>query len=161
MNNNFYEIPNDWYSEFNNTFMNSLNNDMANMNMPNNMPNMFNQNNNLADPKTALDRGNLFNNLYDPYRNYKYRPLKPSNKREELLYNILMHHFALTELALYLDLNPNNQNMLNLYNRYLDNKKKLVKEYERNFGPLTLEGDNVGTNDWNWSKSPWPWEGTK
>lgn len=161
MNNNFYEIPNDWYSEFNNTFMNSLNNDMGNMNMSNNMPNMFNQNNNLADPKTALDRGNLFNNLYDPYRNYKYRPLKPSNKREELLYNILMHHFALTELALYLDLNPNNQNMLNLYNRYLDNKKKLVKEYERNFGPLTLEGDNVGTNDWNWNKSPWPWEGTK
>ena len=24
MNNNFYEIPNDWYSEFNNTFMNNI-----------------------------------------------------------------------------------------------------------------------------------------
>ena len=52
MNNNFYEIPQDWYSEFNNNFMNSVN-----------MPGNFIMNNNLADPKVALDRGNLFNNL--------------------------------------------------------------------------------------------------
>ena len=51
--------------------------------------------------------------------------------------------------------------MINLYNRYLTNKKKLVDEYEKNFGPLTIDGLNMGDNDWNWSKSPWPWEGTK
>ena len=160
MNNNFYEIPNDWYSEFNNTFMN---NGIDNMNIPNmfNMPNMENMNNDLADPKTALDRGNLFNNLYSPYKNYKYRPLKPSNKREELLYNILMHNFALTELNLYLDLNKRDSNMINLYNKYLNNKKKLINEYERNFGPLTLDGINIGSNEWNWTVSPWPWEVTK
>ena len=74
MNNNFYEIPNDWYNEFNNNFMN---------------------NTNLSEPKNGFLRGNLFNNLYDPYKNYKYRELKPNNKREELLYNILMYNFAL------------------------------------------------------------------
>ena len=146
MNNNFYEIPNDWYSEFANNFMNN---------------NMNNTNIELADPQTALDRGNLFNNLYDPYRNYKYRPLRAHNQQEELLYNILMHNFALIEMDLYLDLNPNNQNILNLYNRYLNNKKKLVSEYERNYGPLTCEGDNIGINNWNWRMSPWPWEGSK
>lgn len=169
MNNNFYEIPKDWYSEFNNTFMNSLNNGMGNMNMSNmnNMPNMNGMNdmnnmtNDLADPKVALDRGNLFNSLYDPYRNYKYRPLRASNRREELLLDILKHNFVLTELNLYLDLNPNDRNMLNLYNRYLDNKKRLVDEFERNFGPLTLDGLNVTDNNWNWNNSPWPWEGTK
>lgn len=165
MNNNFYNIPNDWYNEFNNTFINPMNN-MDNKNMPNidnmfNMPNMSNMSNNLADPKVALDRGNLFNNLYDPYKNYKYRPLKPTNKKEELLYNIMMHNFVLTELNLYLDINPNDNTMLNLYNRYLNAKKKLCDEYEQNYGPLTLEGLNVATNNWNWDNSPWPWEGTK
>ncbi len=155
MNNNFYEIPKDWYSELNNNFMN--NGMMPNVNMPNNMV----MNNDLANPQVALDRGNLFNSLYDPYKNYKYRPLRASNRREELLLNILKHNFALTELNLYLDVNPNDRNMINLYNRYLDNKKKLVDDYEINFGPLTLDGLNVGDNNWNWNNSPWPWEGTK
>ena len=148
MNNNFYEIPGDWYSEFNNNFMNSVN-----------MPNM--NNNNLADPKVALERGNLFNNLYDPYRNYRYRELKANNKQEALLLNILKHNFVLVELSLYLDLNPMDTYIIGLYNQYLDNKKKLCDEYERNYGPLTLEGLNVGNNDWHWSRSPWPWEVTK
>ena len=143
MNNNFYEIPTDWYNEFNNNYVNN------------------NMHNDLTDPKTALDRGNLFNNLYEPYKNFKYRALKPTNNKEELLYNILMHNFVLTELALYLDLNPNNQNMLNSYNKYLNNKKQLVNEYEKNFGPLTMDGVNSATNNWNWMTSPWPWEGTR
>ena len=143
MNNKFYEIPNDWYSEFNNNYM---------MSMPNNS---------LSPEDVALDRGNLFNNLYNPYRNYKYRNLKPNNKKEELLLNILRHNFALTELDLYLDLNPMDRNMISLYNRYLDNKKQLVMDYENNFGPLTLAGSNVASNDWHWGNSPWPWEGTK
>lgn len=150
MNNSFYEIPQDWYSEFNNNFMNSVN---TGMNMP--------VNNSLADPKLALDRGNLFNNLYDPYRNYKYRELRASNPREELLLNILKHNFALVELGLYLDVEPMDRNMIGLYNKYLDGKKKLMDEYEKNYGPLTADGLNMGSNDWNWSKSPWPWEGTK
>ncbi len=145
MNNNFYEIPIDWYNEFNNNYMN----------------NIYNQNNDLSDPKTALDRGNLFNNSYEPYKNYKYKTLRPSNSKEELLYNILMHNFVLTELNLYLDLNPNNSNMLNIYNKYLNNKRELVSEYEKKFGPLTIDASTVAMSNWNWLSSPWPWEGTK
>jgi len=158
MNNNFYEIPTDWYNEFNNTFMNQMNN-MPNMNMPNMMMNnTVLTNNDLADPKTAFLRGNLFNSLYDPYKNYKYRELKPKNQREELLYNILKHNFVLTELDLYLDVYPFDRNMVNTYNKFLNDKKKLCDMYEQNFGPLTLEGLNIGDNDWNWVKGPWPWE---
>ena len=51
--------------------------------------------------------------------------------------------------------------MINLYDQYLMEEKKLCKEYEKNYGPLTLDGENLGTNSWNWIKSPWPWEGTK
>ena len=165
MNNKFYEIPTDWYNEFNNTFMNQMNS-MPNMPNMNNMPNMMMNNttsesNDLADPKTAFLRGNLFNSLYDPYKNYKYRELRPKNEKEELLYNILKHHFVLTELDLYLDVYPFDRNMVNTYNKILNDKKSLCDMYEQKFGPLTLEGLNMGDNDWNWVKGPWPWEGMK
>jgi len=145
MKNNFYNIPQDWYKEFNSTF------------------NPYDKvdNTNLADPKEGFLRGNLFNNLYDPYKNYKYGMLNPTNKKEELLFNILMYKFALKELNLYLDTHPNNSNMLNLYNQYLSEEKKLCNEYERSYGPLTTDSLNLGTNSWSWIKSPWPWEGTK
>ena len=160
MNNNFYEIPQDWYNEFNNNFMNSNNNGMNLYNMPN-MMNMNDMSMDLADPKVALDRGNLFNSLYDPYKNYKYNSLRASNKKEELLLDILKHIFVLIELNLYLDVNPNDINMINLYNKYLSNKKRLVDEYEKNFGPLTLDTVNMDNNNWQWKNEPWPWEGTK
>ena len=145
MKNNFYNIPESWYKEFNTTF------------------NPYDKvdNTNLIDPKEGFLRGNLFNNLYEPYKNYKYGMLNPTNKREELLFNILMYKFALTELNLYLDTNPNNSNMLNLYNQYLSEEKKLCNEYEKTYGPLTVDRINLETNSWNWIKSPWPWEGTK
>ena len=130
MKNNFYNIPEDWYKEFNNTF------DIPNkMNMNLNMNTAIN----LTDPKEAFQRGNLFNNLYDPYKNYKYGILNPSNKKEEILYNLLMHKFVLTELNLYLDNEPNNMKMVNLYNQYLSEEKKLCDEYEKNYGPLTFD----------------------
>ena len=140
MNNNFYEIPQDWYNEFGNTFM----------------PNM-NNNNDLSDPKEGFLRGNLFNNLYDPYKNYRYMDIRPTSKREEILYNILKYNFALIELGLYLDTNPMDSRMINLYNRYLVEKKKLCDEYEKNYGPLTMDG-MMDMNNFNWIKSPWPWE---
>lgn len=143
MNNNFYDIPENWYKEFNDTFYS------------NNMTS-----NQLATINLALDRGNLFNNLYDPYKNYKYNNLTATNKREELLLNVLRYDFVLTELNLYLDIYPKDRNMINLYNQYLEEKKRACFEYTKNFGPLTLD-DQSNNNSWSWLQSPWPWEGTK
>ena len=145
MKNNFYNIPEDWYKEFNSTFNTYDKIDTTN----------------LTDPKEGFLRGNLFNNLYEPYKNYKYGLLNPTNKREELLFNILMYKFALKELNLYLDTHPNNSQMLNLYNQYLSEEKKLCDDFEKKYGPLTTDNLNLGNNSWNWIKSPWPWEGTK
>lgn len=143
MNNNFYDIPENWYKEFNDTFYS------------NNMTS-----NQLATINLALDRGNLFNNLYEPYKNYKYNNLTATNKREELLLNVLRYDFVLTELTLYLDIYPKDRNMINLYNQYLEEKKRACFEYTKNFGPLTLD-DQSNNNSWSWLQSPWPWEGTK
>ena len=147
MKNNFYNIPDDWYKEFNNTF------DIKN--------NMNINNTNLANPKEGFLRGNLFNNLYEPYKNYQYKKLNPMNKKEELLFNILMYKFALKELNLYLDVYPNNNQMLNLYNKYLIEEKQLCDQYEKTYGPLTTDSNNLDKNNWKWIKSPWPWEGTR
>ena len=145
MKNNFYNIPEDWYKEFNNNF------------------NIYDKmdTTNLADPKEAFLRGNLFNNLYDPYKNYKYGTLRVTNAKEELLYNILMYKFVLIELNLYLDTHPNNSQMINLYKQYLKEEKTLCDQFEKSYGPLTLDSENIDNNSWNWIKSPWPWEGTK
>ena len=167
MKNNLYNIPTDWYKEFNNTFntpdINTNNlKEYNNMNNIFNSPNMMNNPNiDLANPKEAFLKGNLFNNLYEPYKNYKYGMLNPTNKKEELLFNILMYKFILTELNLYLDNYPNNTQMINLYNNYLSEEKKLCDQYEKNYGPLTTSYLNIDTNYWKWVKSPWPWEGTK
>jgi len=150
MNNKFYDIPLNWYKEFNNSFVNS-----GSM-MENNI-----ENSNLAQPKEALERGNLFNSLYDPYKNYRYRELRASNKREELLFEILKYKFVMKDLDLYLDTHSYDSSMIKLYDKYLSEEKKLCDEYEKMYGPLTLDSKYLDGNNWKWNNSPWPWEGTR
>ncbi len=146
-NNNYYNIPNDWYSDMmSNPFMD----------------NFMNSNSNNINYEDGLDRGNLFNNLYSKYKNYNYRKLTPSNSKEELLYTILKHKFLLNDLDLYLDIYPDDSNYIVEYNKYLNNLKGAINEYENNYGPLTTCSKYVTkNNNWNWDNNPWPWEGSK
>ena len=114
-------------------------------------------NNQLVDPNQGLKRGNLFANLYDPYKSFKPNELTPNNEQEALLYQILQYKFALTDLNLYLDTNPNDRNILALFNQYLNIEKQMCNKYENMYGPLTIDNLNQN-NTWNWNNSPWPWE---
>lgn len=135
-------------------------NQMIDMNYLNNYSNIPNYKNDLdlTNLDTGFIRGNIFNNLYVPYKNYK--PIAPviKGEREQLLYEILKLNFAMTELNLYLDTNPNNTNAINIFNDYSKKKKNLVNSYEAKFGPLTLDGNMMNLNTWIWNKNPWPWE---
>ena len=111
-----------------------------------------------VDPKVGLVRGNLFANLYDPYKNYKPSELNPNNERDTLLYQILQYKFALIDLKLYLDTHPNDTNCLSLYKQYLTIEKQMCDKYESMYGPLTSDSIYAATNAWNWDNSPWPWE---
>ena len=150
---------NNYYDYFNTNEML----DMNYLNGYNNMMNLKNNNSqlNLANLDTGFIQGNIFNNLYVPYKNYK--PIAPiiNSSQEQLLYEILKYNFAMVELDLYLDNNPNDRNAINLFNDYKRKKKDLVKTYEDKFGPLTLDGNMMNLNTWSWNKSPWPWEGEK
>lgn len=153
MNNLIYNIPDNWYNfkntpqdnfqEFNNTFLNQT------------------PNNDLETPEKGLEKGNLFKNLYDPYKNYQYANLNPKNDQEKLLFNVLKYKFAMNDLNLYLDTHPTNQNYIMLYNKYLQEEKKACNDYEKKYGPITLDSPYLENNPWIWNKSPWPWEGTK
>lgn len=127
--------------------------------VPDNQPKMKMMiNSQVLEPYQGFVRGNLFENLYDAYKNYKPMELNPSNEREALLYQYLQYSFALTDLALYLDIHPNDREMIFLYNKYLTIEEQMHNKYEGMYGPLMLNSKSLNKNTWIWKDSPWPWE---
>lgn len=155
MNNTLF----DYYNYMNDNLDNY--NNMGNMNNLNNITNVTGTNNNIADAYTGYIRGNMFNNLYDQYKNYKVRELKTNNKKEALLMEIMEHYFVITDLDLYLDIYPNDLNTIKLYNKYLSNLLKLKNDYQKNYGALDITSNYLDNNSWIWIDNPWPWEGDK
>jgi len=131
--------------------------------------NMFNQiknisNNNydsdsLYEPYNGFIRGNMFENLYDPYKVKEPFEIRPMNEQAELLTYIDSLKFAMIDLNLYLDVYPNDKKAIDLFNQYRNQKIELQKIYEKRFGPLNLNSDVLTTYPWAWNESPWPWEG--
>ena len=114
--------------------------------------------NQLVEPYEGLVKGNLFANLYDPYKNYRPMELEPDNEREALLYQLMQYKFALIELNLHLDTHPDDREVIELYNKYLKIEKQMCDKYESMYGPLTTDSNNLNENRWEWINSPWPWE---
>ena len=120
--------------------------------MPNNA-----QNNNLFNPNEGFLKGNLFKDLYSPYKNYQPAELTPRNEQEKSLYELSAVAFAAHELNLYLDLHPEDQSMFLLFSDYQEKANRLMEEYERKYGPLTINSE--GMKSFNWASTNWPWEG--
>ena len=118
----------------------------------------MNPNNSLYDPYNGFIRGNMFKNLYDPYKSSEPYEIKPMNPQAELLTNIDALSFAIVDLGLLLDVNPNNQEMIKLFNQYREQKENLMKEYESKYGPITLDSDSLNSYPWSWNNMPWPWD---
>jgi hypothetical protein len=111
-------------------------------------------NNTLVSVKEGFNRGNMFDNLFMPY---KYiADIKPIDRRNKLMMDIQMFCFAAHELNLYLDLYPDDIQAIGLYNQYKEEANRLTYEYEKEFGKIELNINESYT--WDWVKSPWPWE---
>lgn len=113
---------------------------------------------NLFDPYTGFIHGNMFPELYDPYKLPKPYDIQPLNEQARLLTQIDALTFAVIDLGLYLDVNPEDHNMLNLFNQYRVQLNNLKREYEAKYGPLTLNSDALTAFPWAWNNHPWPWE---
>lgn len=144
-----------YYPEFKNYNYTDMN--MYNMKNTFNNKN-YNQNNKLYDPYNGLIRGNLFKDLYDPYKSEEPYEIKPMNEQAKLLTNLDSLGFAMIDLNLYLDVFPNDREKINLYNQYRKQKENLLKEYEGKYGPITTNSDSLNTYPWAWDNMPWPWD---
>ena len=123
-----------------------------------NNTNMNNSNQSLVTPTEGYNRGNMFANLYDQYKNYRPENLRASNEQERLFLEISRTSFAAHELNLYLDIYPNDVSMIKLFNDYREKCEQLTKEYEQKYGPLSVKSDSLNQTPFMWEKSPWPWE---
>lgn len=140
------------YPNFKNFDYTNLFNQIKNVNTNNN------QSDNLYDPYNGFIRGNMFQNLYDPYKMKEPYEIRPMNEQAELLTYIDALCFATIDLSLYLDVYPNDKSVIDLFNQYRNEKKKLTEEYESKFGPLLLDSDSLNSYPWAWDDKPWPWE---
>lgn len=129
------------------------------------MMQFLNQNNNnaqknqISEPYEGFIRGNIYRNLYDQYKNYKPNNLNSGSEQENMLNQWQQYNFTLIDLKLYLDVNPNDRNILDLYQKYLNITNEIKEQYEKKYGPVTCESEVIlNSNNWNWIDSPWPWE---
>lgn len=74
--------------------------------------------------------------------------------KDKLLRRVSALGFAMYELRLFCDTHPNNMDALKMLNSYQKKYDAVKAEYEKEYGPLTLNGYNSD----EWLKDPWPWD---
>ncbi len=140
-------------------FLNNYTNSNTNMNFAT-QPDLYRNTTmpSLFTPAQGLDYGNMFSNLYQPYKNYKPATVSANNERESLIRELARMGFASHELNLYLDLHPEDTTMITLFNDYREKYSQLVKQYDEKFGPLLISSSTLNQTPFMWVKDVWPWE---
>lgn len=139
-----YNLKNDYYNYENNNY---------------NQP-TYTKNENpssLYDPYNGFIKGNMFPSLYNEYK-VKPIDIMPKSDKEALLLYVDALSFAAHDINLYLDVYPNDNDMIQLFNQYKIEANKLMEEYQDKFGPLVVNSDATNKTPWTWDNSPWPWE---
>ena len=80
---------------------------------------------------------------------------KNYENRDDLLKKIMEYKFYVNDLTLYLDTHPNDRRALTLHNEYVVKLEEVTKEFEKIYGPLTIE---TVMESWEWAQNLWPWQ---
>ena len=83
---------------------------------------------------------------------------KNMTPKEALLWKISEASFAAKDMHLYLDTHPDDEKALAYFRKAMDSRKKLMQEYARTYGPLTIAEAADSKEMWQWVKQPFPWE---
>ena len=110
----------------------------------------------LLTPEEGFIIGNMFYNLYQPYKHHKPKKIVPKNEEEADKLKIQELDFAINDLILHLDLNPDDHRVIKIYKECLKKLQHECKTYSEKYSPLKVEEDLK--DGYNWLKSPWPWE---
>ncbi len=108
------------------------------------------------DYENGFQYGNMFPKEYIPYKNYDVPEVVPTSEKGDLLLKIYQYDFAVNDLSLYLDLNPNDSSIYSLFQKYTEELKMYIDVYESKYGPLEL--DHSDANEYMWYHNPWPWD---
>ena len=138
-----------------NTFMNYDFMELANL--TNDMIDTKNINTELVSVKDGFLKGNMFKNEYKPYKDLTFLNIIPKNEREAKLLNVMQYEFAVNDLNLYLDIHPEDKNMLNILEKMIEELNEAKEEYINNYGSLNVCDTNGEKFDW--IDSPWPFDG--
>ena len=111
----------------------------------------------LYDPYQGFIRGNMFPSLYNGY-NVKALDINPSSEQARMLTTLSALDFAAHDIHLYLDLHPEDKDMLALFNSYKNEANNMRDKYEEKYGPILVSSKETNKYPWSWNKSPWPWE---
>ena len=79
------------------------------------------------------------------------------NEKELLMKKLQGIEFAMVDLGLFLDSHSENEEAIKYFKELQCEHEKLVKQYEKCYGPLTMTGSDR-CDVWEWVKTPWPWE---
>lgn len=77
--------------------------------------------------------------------------------KDDLLKQVYETGFAVDDAVLFLDTHPTDIHAMRYYSQAQAANKQAVQAYEEAYGPLTAE--RVTSEQWDWIKDPWPWEG--
>lgn len=105
------------------------------------------------EARKGMVRGTLFPGLDLPFKgmvNQQEKPVTPLSELQTL-------HFAIQELALYLDTHRDDRDALELYRSYQQMYERCQEEYKQKYGPLNHM--NASESEcYDWLDDPWPWE---
>jgi len=79
-------------------------------------------------------------------------------EKEQLLRDIGIAGFVLTELTLYLDTHPRDRRAMEYFNHYNRLQHQMEKEFSQKYYPLNLRWAE-SNKEWRWGAAPLPWEG--
>jgi len=112
--------------------------------------------NKISDVNEGFQKGNMFCDEYIPYKNYNAIPVVPQNELEKKMFEVMKYSFAIVDLNLYLDTHPNDIEAYQLFQKYVEDEKKAIKEYNEMCGPIFVT--NAKYRNYEWPKNPWPWD---
>lgn len=112
----------------------------------------------LFDAYAGFIRGNMFPDLYNQYKISRPFDIEPMNEQAQMLTYVDAYCFGAHDINLYLDTHPNDRAMIELYNQYRKEYENALEQYEKRFGPITVDSESTLAYPWSWNNCPWPWE---
>lgn len=123
-----------------------------------NMNEKINKNNKLFGSYEGYMNGNMFTNLYKPYKNYKSFKIVPKTEEEELMINLDQIQFAMHDLNLYLDVYPDDQEMMIKFIEYRNKYNELLDEYQKRYSALNVCDPNINNVPFAWENEKFSWD---